>query len=44
MILVGIEGMPIEDVAWGYECYLNALEKGIGQKLKVWNHPAMADD
>ena len=44
VILVGIEGMPIEDVAWGYECYLNALEKGIGQKLKVWNHPAMADD
>lgn len=44
IILVGIEGMPIEDVAWGYECYLNALENGIGQKLKVWNHSAMADD
>ncbi|MCD7826217.1 MAG: ornithine cyclodeaminase [Clostridiaceae bacterium] len=43
VILVAIEGMPIEDVAWGYECYTKALENGIGQKLKVWNHPAMAD-
>ncbi|MDD4370374.1 MAG: tyramine oxidase subunit B [Anaerostipes sp.] len=38
VILVAIEGMPIEDVAWGYECYRTALKEGIGQKLKVWNH------
>ncbi len=39
IILVSIEGMPIEDVSWGYECYKNALEKGIGTKLKLWDHP-----
>ena len=33
-----IEGMPIEDVAWGHEIYLNVKEKGIGQQLKVWDH------
>ena len=35
---VAIEGMPIEDVAWGHEVYLTAKEKGIGQQLKVWDH------
>lgn len=38
VIFVAIEGMPIEDVAWGHEVYLNAKEKGIGQQLKVWDH------
>lgn len=39
IILVSIEGMPIEDVAWGYECYQNALKMGIGQKLRLWDAP-----
>ena len=39
MILVSIEGIPIEDVAWGTECYENALKKGIGTKLKLWDQP-----
>ncbi len=39
IILVSIEGMPIEDVSWGYECYHTALEKGIGTKLKLWDAP-----
>lgn len=39
IILVSIEGMPIEDVAWGYECYKNAVEKGIGEELKLWDAP-----
>ncbi len=43
VILVAIEGMPIEDVAWGYECYQRALDEGIGASLKVWNHPAMSE-
>lgn len=30
-------GMPVEDVAWGYECYLTAKEKGIGTTLKLWD-------
>lgn len=32
-------GMPIEDVAWGYACYKEALDKGIGTKLKLWDEP-----
>lgn len=32
-------GMPVEDVAWGYQVYRNALEKGIGQKLTLWDEP-----
>lgn len=39
MVLVSIEGIPIEDVAWGTECYENALKKGIGTKLKMWDQP-----
>lgn len=32
-------GMPIEDVAWGYDCYNNAISKGIGTKLNLWDEP-----
>ena len=32
-------GMAVFDVAWGYELYQNALKKGIGQKLLLWNEP-----
>jgi len=32
-------GMPVEDVAWGYSVYQNALKKGIGQELKLWDEP-----
>ena len=38
IIFVAIEGMPIEDVAWGSEVYRNAVERGIGTQLKIWNH------
>lgn len=41
VILVSIEGMPIEDVAWGYECYKTARENGIGKSLKLWDEPKM---
>ena len=34
-------GMAVFDVAWGYDVYRNALEKGIGQKLLVWDEPAL---
>lgn len=30
-------GLPVEDVAWGYSVYQNALEKGIGVRLPLWN-------
>ena len=35
-------GLPTEDVAWGYQVYQNALNKGIGQKLKLWDKPHWA--
>jgi len=31
-----MDGMPIEDVAWGYEIYQNALKLGLGVKLNLW--------
>ncbi|HMM22007.1 MAG TPA: tyramine oxidase subunit B [Selenomonadales bacterium] len=34
-----IGGMPVEDAAWGWALYQNALKKGIGQKLTLWNSP-----
>lgn len=42
IILYSIGGMPVEDVAWGKAVYENALEKGIGRKLCLWNQPEMA--
>jgi len=41
IILVSIEGMPTEDVAWAYECYTYALVHDIGTRLKVWDTPYM---
>lgn len=38
-LLLVVGGMPIEDVAWGYDVYNTAIEKGIGQKLKIWDEP-----
>lgn len=32
-------GMPVEDVAWGHTVYKRALEKKIGQDLKLWESP-----
>ncbi|MFA6856853.1 MAG: tyramine oxidase subunit B [Treponema sp.] len=37
-----VGGMPVEDVAWGTTVYRNALELGIGTKLKLWDKPALA--
>lgn len=41
IILYAVGGMPIEDVAWGYDVYKNALEMRIGTKLNVWESPAL---
>jgi ornithine cyclodeaminase/alanine dehydrogenase-like protein (mu-crystallin family) len=35
-------GMPVYDVAWAHEVYQNALSKGIGQKLVLWESPHWA--
>lgn len=39
VFLVSVEGMPIQDVAWAYECYHKALDEGIGTKLNLWDNP-----
>jgi ornithine cyclodeaminase len=32
-------GMPVWDVAWGYELYENAKKLSLGQTLKLWDSP-----
>lgn len=32
-------GLPIEDIAWAYTVYKQALNKGMGQKLQLWKEP-----
>lgn len=39
IIMYSVGGMPIEDVAWGYVCYQNAVKNGIGVKLNLWDTP-----
>jgi len=39
IIIYSVGGLPIEDVAWGTEIYRNALAKGIGTKLNLWDTP-----
>lgn len=41
IVIYSVGGMPTEDVAWGSMVYRNALEKGIGTKLNLWNAPKM---
>ena len=33
------DGMIVEDIAWGYVIYKNAMKLGIGQKLTLWDKP-----
>lgn len=39
IVMCSIGGMPIEDLAWGYDCYESAKEKGLGTTLKLWDEP-----
>ncbi|WP_282352291.1 tyramine oxidase subunit B [Pseudomonas sp. PS01303] len=41
IIIMSVGGMPVEDVAWGTVVYRNALERGIGVKLNLWETPAL---
>lgn len=36
IIFYAVGGMPTEDVAWGHDVYINALEKGVGIRLDIW--------
>lgn len=40
VIVYSIGGMPVEDVAWAHDVWRNALERGIGQRLNLWETPA----
>ncbi len=42
IVIYSVGGMPTEDVAWGTVVYRNALEKGIGTKLNLWDVPELA--
>lgn len=42
IILYSAGGMPIEDVAWATEVYNNAIEKGLGVSLNLWDSPALS--
>lgn len=41
-VVLVASGMAVFDVAWGYELYRVALERGLGQKLLLW--PEAYDD
>lgn len=41
IIMLSVGGMPVEDVAWGTILYRNAIEKGIGVKLNLWDEPVL---
>ncbi len=41
IIMLSVGGMPVEDVAWGTKVYRNAIEKGIGVSLNLWDEPIM---
>lgn len=41
IIMLSVGGMPVEDVAWATIVYRNAIEKGIGQKLNLWDEPIL---
>lgn len=42
IVIYSVGGMPVEDVAWGTMVYRNALKKGIGTKLNLWQTPELA--
>lgn len=42
VFIYSVGGMPVEDVAWATKIYRNALERGIGTWLNLWESPALA--
>lgn len=41
IIILSVGGMPVEDVAWGTVVYRNAVARGIGQSLNLWDEPVL---
>ncbi|MBP1326265.1 ornithine cyclodeaminase [Leucobacter exalbidus] len=42
VFIYSVGGMPVEDVAWATHVYRNAVERGIGTSLNLWETPALA--
>ena len=42
IIMLSVGGMPVEDVAWATVVYRNAITKGIGVSLNLWEEPVMS--
>ncbi|WP_079228541.1 tyramine oxidase subunit B [Pseudomonas putida] len=42
IIIMSVGGMPVEDVAWGTVVYRQALERGVGVRLNLWESPALS--
>ncbi len=42
IVLFALGGQPVYDVAWGYRIYRNALERGVGLSLNVWERAYQA--
>jgi ornithine cyclodeaminase len=41
IIIMSVGGMPVEDVAWATKVYRNAVDRGIGIKLNLWDTPVL---
>ena len=41
IIVYAVGGMPVEDVAWAFDCYNAAKEKRIGTVLNLWDEPEL---
>lgn len=41
IIVMSVGGMPVEDVAWGTVVYRNAVTRGIGVTLNLWETPEL---
>lgn len=42
IVINSVGGMPVEDLAWGFTVYQNAVKKGLGVSLNLWDHPDLA--
>lgn len=41
IIIMSVGGMPVEDVAWGTVIYRNAIARGLGVSLNLWETPVL---
>ncbi len=42
IVILSVGGMPVEDVAWATVVFRNAVTRGIGTTLNLWERPALA--